>query len=396
MESENTRLLNLCFRNLFRRRVRTLLAISGITLATMFIVAIGATTSRYVTVLKEMNVFFSGDIVAVWKGTPVIQGFPIGGFFPESIVGRIKNVNITKAATPMFFVFNLELGGGISPLPSNVSIGVPTGNWSVLVGPTPLNKGGSWPSVGFKVKEAVVGSSLAQQYALVVGSEIDVKGYKLRVTGILETGSGLLSRAIIMPLDVSQDVYAWPMMINMVVVEPKDGVTEKELATRIQSEVSTLNAWTEQQRNDLLGPLLSEVEMFNVGIRSVLFFMSMVLVTTVAMMNVSERRRDFATLDAIGAPKTYVARMVMIETALMGFFGGAAGILLGAVTALLMASIYTSIPLLLFFPSFFDIVPPWLMIEILALTVVVSCVAGVIPALSAAKTKITEFLRSEY
>ncbi len=386
----------MCYRNLFRRRVRTILAISGITLASMFIVAIGATTNRYAAVLREMNVFFTGDVVVVWRGTPVVEGFPIGGWFPQNTVDRLEALNVTETATPVFFVFNLQLGGAISLLPSNVSIGMPSGSWTTLTGSTPLQAGGTWPSTNTTFKQVVVGSSLADQYQLEAGSKVTIQGKELTVTGILVTSSGLLSRSIIMPLELSQELYAWPTMINLVVVEPKPGVTEDQLASRIESEIPTLDVYTEVERNNLIDPILNEVEMFNSGVRSVLLAMSMVLVTTVAMMNVSERRRDFATLDAMGAPRSYVARIVVTETGLMGLIGGLIGIILGAFVALFMASVYTQIPLVLFFPSFFDIVSPTLMIEILALTVAVSCLAGIIPALTAARTKITEFLRSEY
>jgi len=51
----------------------------------MFIVVIGATTMRYVTVIKEMNLFFSEDIVVVARGVPVIYAFPIGGSLQENV-----------------------------------------------------------------------------------------------------------------------------------------------------------------------------------------------------------------------------------------------------------------------------------------------------------------------
>jgi putative ABC transport system permease protein len=127
-----------------------------------------------------------------------------------------------------------------------------------------------------------------------------------------------------------------------------------------------------------------------------LFFLSMILVTTVAMMNISERRRDFATLGAIGAPRSFIFRLVITETTLIGLFGGLLGILVGTVATLLLASLYTNIPLPLFFQSPFDIVSPVFMAEVLTSTAVVSCVAGLIPAVNAMRANISEVLRSEY
>jgi len=362
----------------------------------MFIVIIGATTGRYVTVIKEMNLFFSKDIVVVAKGVPVIYAFPIGGSLQENVVDKVKEVDGVKKAVPFLFIISSETEEIIQLVPTNVSIGVPPGEWEILVGSTPLKPGGSWPSANQSDNEVVVGTSLSDQYDLTVGSKIEIKNYELKVVGILEAQPALLTRTIIMPLKLAQDIYGYNMLINMIIVEPKEGALEEEIASRIELENGSTKALTSNERNEIIEPLLSDIEKWNLGIRSVLFFLSMILVTMVAMMNVSERRRDFATLDAIGAPKSSIFRTVITETGLIGLFGGLAGILLGSVVAVYLTSFYTSIPVSIVFPGLFYVVSPTLMIEILASTVLVSCVAGVIPAITATRMKIAEVLRSEY
>lgn len=390
------RITMMCLRNLLRRRLRTSLCILGIALATMFIVVIGATTMRYVSVIKEMNLFFSGDVVVVPKGVFVIYAFPIGGTFQENVVDKVKEVEGVETAVPLLFTIASSSEEVFPLIPTNVNIGVATGKWEILVGSTPLKPGGSWPSADPDDKEVVVGPSLSDQYDLTVGSKIKVKNHELRVVGILEAQSALLTRTIIMPLKLAQDVHGYNMLINMIVVEPKEGILEEEIANRIELEIGGTNALTSDERNEIVDPLLSDIEKWNLGIITVLFFLSMILVTTIAMMNVSERRRDFATLDAIGAPKSSIFRMVITETGLIGFFGGLAGILLGLVAAVYLTSFYTSIPLSVIFPGLFHVVPLTLMIKILASTVTVSCIAGIIPAITATRMKVTEVLRSEY
>jgi putative ABC transport system permease protein len=113
-------------------------------------------------------------------------------------------------------------------------------------------------------------------------------------------------------------------------------------------------------------------------------------------MSVSERRRDFATLDAIGAPLGYVLKLVMVEAALIGVVGGALGLIFGSLGALTLASLYTNIPVAQFFPSIFEVVPPLYMSEMFLAVVAVCCLGGVVPAMSAARTRIAEVLRAEY
>ena len=391
----------MCLRNLLRRRFRTSLCIFGVSLATIFIVAIGATTTNYTTVIRKMNIFFSGDVVVVAEGAMVIQAFPvIGGNIPESVVEKVQQVNGVKRAVPMLVRFGFKFEVVIQLAPSNVSIGIPSGNWSVLVGHTPLNPGGDWPSADLDKKEVVVGPSLAKQYDLAVDSKIKLEKTNLTVAGILDSRSAILTRSIILPLELARRLYypdpqvSW--MGNMVVVELEEEGTEKEVADRIDAEILGVEALTTDERNEIVEPLLHDIETWNIGISGALYLLSMILVITVAMMNVSERRRDFATLDAIGAPKSTLFRMVITETTLIGLLGGLAGIVLGSIAAMLIASIYTNIPLSMFFFDLFNIVSPLLMIKILASTVAVSCIAGVIPAIAASRMNISEVLRSEY
>jgi len=389
----------MCLRNLLRRRFRTSLCIFGVSLATVFIVAIGATTTNYTTVIREMNIFFRGDVVVVAEGAMVIQAFPvIGGNIPESVVEKVQQVNGVKTAVPMLVRFGYQVEAVIQLAPSNVSIGIPSGNWSVLVGHTPLKPGGNWPSSDPDKKEVVIGSSLAKQYGLTVGSKVKMENMNLTVAGILDTRSALLSRSIILPLELAQRLYYGHTMWigNMVVAQPEEEGTEKEVANRIEAETLGVEALTTDERNEIVEPLLHDIETWNIGISGALYLLSMILVITVAMMNVSERRRDFATLDAIGAPKSTLFRMVITETTLIGLLGGLAGIVLGSIAAILIASIYTNIPLSMFFFDLFNIVSPLLMIKILASTVAVSCIAAVIPAIAASKMNISEVLRSEY
>jgi ABC-type lipoprotein release transport system permease subunit len=362
----------------------------------MFIVAVGATTTRYVVVIKEMNTFFQGKILVVAQGTIVIQILPIGsGNLQESLVNEVKHVNGTKNAVPMLFIVDPDLQGVIRPVPMNLTIGIPLGNWSILVGKTSLREGGWWPNTNYN--EIIVGNSIADQYSLTAGTKINIKGYNLTVAGVMKTSYAILSRSILMPLNLTQKIYynGFPY-INMIVVEPETGISERQLAEAIEKEIEGVNALTENERSDIITPILKDVESWNIIVQGVLFFLSMTLILLVSLMNVSERRRDFATLDAIGAPKNFVIRMILMETGLIGLFGALFGLLLGTLAALFIASFYTNIPMAMFFPVVFDVVSPSFMFKTLVSTVALSCVAGLAPAVTASRTRLVEVLRAEY
>jgi putative ABC transport system permease protein len=374
--------------------MRTLLCILGVALATTFVIAVGATTMRYTTVIKEMNVLFSGQVMVVSEDTIVIQAIPITrGFLQPGLVETINEIDKVEKAVPVLFITSITLEGIINPVPPNFTFGIPLEDWQMLLGPTPLEKG--YFPTNESSNEAVVGPSLAEQYNFTVGSKMEINGYKLNVTGILDTGLAILTRSIIIPLTLAQTIY-YPGRINIIAVKPVQGCSQKDLADEIERQVESVNALTEDERNDMIQPVLAQVEMWNMGIQTVVFLMSLILVMTVTLMSVSERRRDFATLDAMGAPLSYVFRVVVFEAMLMGVLGGILGIALGSFSAIVLASLYTNIPLQQFFPSLFDVVPPVYMLEIFAAIVFVCCFGGILPALDAIRMRIAEVLRAEY
>lgn len=398
--SEHLHLTMMCLRNLFRRRARTALCIAGVALAVMSMVAIGSTMTSYTSAIKEMNTFFTGDIIIVSKSQIVIQALPIsGGNLLQEIKKDVKSIPGVRATVPLLFLFSMELRSTIEIVPINITVGIPPGNWTILTGSTPLRTGGNWPSKNAS-DEILVGSYLADLTGIAVNSTIKIRNHALIVRGILDTHSPILGRMIIMPLETAQKIYHYPMIVSMIVAKPEEGVNVEEVADRIESELNVpierIKALTSDERNNLIDPLLDEVNVWNLGISGVLFVTSVTIVTLVAMINVSERRRDFATLDALGASFTSKVLIVLTEVGFIGLLGSLIGIFLGAIAAVTIVSIYTNIPIHMLFPDIFTIVSPLLLAKTVACMVTASCVAGLIPAIAAARTSIADVLRAEY
>jgi len=383
---------------MLRRKMRTTLCVAGVVLATTFMVTAGATTMRYTTVVKEMSVLFNGQVMVVSNGTIVIQAIPIGGgMLPQNFTdAKIKSITGVERIVPILFLTPIGIPAGIQLVPVNFSLGIPVEDWPFIIGPTPLRGNtGHFPS-NESSNEVVAGASLADEHGWAVGTRITVNGYQLELAGILDTKLALLNRCVMMPLSLAQEIYNQPGSINVIAVKPSQGYSQQNVADMIKGNVSYVNALTESERNDIIQPILSQMETWNLGLETAIFFLSLILVMTVTTMSVSERRRDFATLDAIGAPLNYVFRLVITETSLIGILSGALGLIFGSLGALILASLYTNIPLAQFFPSIFDLVPPFYMGEMLVAVVLVCCLGGIVPAINAARTRIAEVLRAEY
>jgi len=388
------RLVTMCLRNLTRRKLRSFLCILGVVVATCFIVAVGATTLRYIAIMVEMNTFFRGDVIVVARDVIVIQGFPIGGVIPQSLVDEIRMMDDVEKTVPILFIFGFKPGEVSSVLPVNVSIGLPVKEWSLILGSSVFESGG-FPSEN-SADEVVVGCSMADQYGIHVGSKMNLRGREVTVCGIVKSSSAILGRSIIMSLSLAQEIYDYPMQVNMIVVEPKPNVSQEEVGSSIEEKISYVMALTEDERNDLTKPIVEAVKDWNDAVQVTLLFLSFVLVAVVGMMNVSERRRDFATLNAIGASSSYIFSSVVLENSLIGVLGGVLGVVFGSLIAVFLASFYTTIPLSQFVSDIFGFIPPLYMLEVFLAVVCACCVGGLVPAVNAVRMRIAEVLRAEY
>jgi ABC-type lipoprotein release transport system permease subunit len=380
---------------LSRRRLRTFLGIFGIATATCFIIAVGAVTARYVEIITEMNMFFRGKIVVVPRDAIVIQGFPIGGTFLQDVIYDIEKLDGVEKVTPMLFLLEFKLGESVNLMPINVTIGLPIKEWTLVIDPAMLKPGGYIPPEN-STSEVIIGCSIADQYGISTGSRIRLNGKEFNVCGIFDGPSALLGRSVIMDLNKTQDTFGYSMLLNMAVVDSKAGFVQDELASEIEDKVNAVMALTDEERNVLTKPIIDFVGGWNIALQLILMFLCMVLTAIVGIMSVSERRRDFATLDAIGAHSSHIFRIILFENSIIGLIGSMIGIIFGMIIAAFMASFYTTIPFHQSFISIWVIAKPIYIFEVMGLVVASCCFGGIIPAINASKIRISEILRAEY
>jgi len=122
-----------------------------------------------------------------------------------------------------------------------------------------------------------------------------------------------------------------------------------------------------------------------------------VLVAVLGIVNtlvtaVLERRREFATLRAIGASTRQVERLVLWEAAYLGFIGAVLGVVGGLLLALLLIHVINKQS---FGWTIQMTVPGGLILQAVALALTAALVAGYFPARWAARQPVVEGLREE-
>ena len=115
-----------------------------------------------------------------------------------------------------------------------------------------------------------------------------------------------------------------------------------------------------------------------------------ILGSSIALMNimlvsVTERTREIGVRKALGAKKSIIAGQFLMETIMIGQFGGILGIILGIGIGILISTVAN-----------FNFTTPWMaMLAATAVTLLVAVIAGLFPALKAAKLDPVESLRYE-
>ena len=199
--------------------------------------------------------------------------------------------------------------------------------------------------------EIVIGAILARNLRVTVGDEITLLGSGvdgsfaaavLTIVGIFDSGVPDLDRNIAeMPLGAFQEVFYMNGAGHQVVLFTD---SLRSVETTRQNVESLLPDGSDLVVHDwdVLLPGLKQAIQADI---SSAFFMYAILVILVAfsvlntqLMSVLERTREFGIVMALGLRAGRLGRLVMLETALMGFIG----LVLGAIAGALVTSWFTT------------------------------------------------------
>jgi len=238
--------------------------------------------------------------------------------------------------------------------------------------------------------------------------------YVFSVVGILEPTGGPHDRALITDLEASWVVHAHErrLMENPFVdTGPDDLLPEDRLITGMYIRVAgrpggRFSGSMQQVYNELRAdPTLTVAEpgqqirtLFEIvgSVDRILLAMAgAVMLTSCASIllalygSVEQRRRQTAILRVLGFSRSRVFGLVLTESAMIGLFGGVAGVILGAGGMYAVAHAVRSRIGLAIDPDFFT---GWSVV-LVALAVGAACLAGMLPALVAYRTAVADHLR---
>ncbi len=377
----------MALRNLFRRPIRSSLSILGVALSVMLILSVGVSSVQYASLVRESRLLYGDRLIVVAKGTYFAEAVPIGSSLSNTSTTVVSGLPGVAHAAPILTILNLQ---GI--VPTNITFAVPAGEWQNIFENLQLASG----RLPQQNNEVAIGAVVASGGQLHPGSTIKVVSTSLNVSGVMLTSrSPVVDHSIFMTLTEGQRIYGYQGLITMIAVTPTSDANQTTLQRNISNALPGVTVLTEQQRGADAEPLLQQFVAWSGGVEVVAFLLSMLFVATLSLINVFERRREFAAAYAMGATRLTLLRITVLENGLVGIIGGCIGVLFGIIISVAVNQSFGATPLQQTFANITNIIPPIVAFEVFLLTAIVSSITGGLVFLAAMNRDIASILRYE-
>lgn len=243
--------------------------------------------------------------------------------------------------------------------------------------------------------EIVVGRKALEQFrGLALGSDLVAYGTTWKVVGIYSAGRSIRESELMADVSTIMSVSHRPMFQNITVVLPgAEAFTRFKKALAANPSLA-MDVFTEPEF------LQRETQSLNRMLRFMAYVMGgiMALGATFVAINamyssIDDRRREIATLRAIGFPPVVVVASILVEAALLALVGG----VLGAAMAWLVANgstVSTAVGGDLRQLVFNVVLTPSVVLKGLCAALLIGVLGGLIPAVRSIKSQVVDDLRA--
>lgn len=242
------------------------------------------------------------------------------------------------------------------------------------------------------------------------GLPIAERKYQFRVAGIMDKDIQKLSSGLrlIVPLQTAEKLERLNFISTIDLLrrtEQREGyqaiivrVGSPKEAERVKAALETikLNATSFSDEFEEFKRLFVLFDMALAVVGTIALVVATLGITNTMIMSIMERYREIGIMKAVGASDGDVRKIILVESAVIGFLGGALGLLLGklgtmGVNALANYYVRRQAGTDLAFFHF----PDWLVASAMLFAIAVSVVAGLYPANRAARIEPVEALKHQ-
>lgn len=366
--------LKFILKNPFRRKNSAILAIVGIAIGIIVIVALGGITDGLVNTFEDTIHAGGADFSISGKetgdsayGTNTIDA---------NWTDKIANVTGVEEAYPIYVVLT--------------SVGDDYMNTLIGIDPNGTTLADISMKEGRIMKdnesEAILGEIYADDNDYNVGDTIKIDGEEFEIVGIYETGDQNMAGGVFTSISKVGDLMNDDDSISNIYVKVKKGEDPQAVADRIDKmygdDIATITSVMEMQQ---MGDMLNMLQASTWAISLLAIVVGGLGIINTMLMSVFERTREIGVLKAVGWSNKKILTMIVGESLVITIVSAIIGSIIGFAACTLLGPQMGIDPL--FTPKIF--------IQAFGIAIVVGIIGGLYPAIKAVKLPPTEALRYE-
>ena len=397
---------NLATKNLKHRGVRSWLTLIGIFIGVVAVIALIGLGNGLKSAVNAQFGISSTEVLTVEAGGISLGPPGSGASNPLTtkemdIIKKVNNVDlvIRKNIRPMKIEFNKKLVFGYGTnIPDGIERKFAYDNVQVAALTGRLLQDGDSGEVvlgyNFYVDKSGFGKSIYP------GDKVTIQGKNFKVVGILEKkGSLILDNVVLMNDKDMKNLLNYGDIVDIIAVKVKDKNLMEKTKEDIEKELrkergvkvgkEDFVVSTPQASLATVNSILTGIQIFIIIIAMISVFVGAVGIVNTMTTSVMERKKEIGIMKAIGAKNIHIFYQFLIEAGLLGMIGGITGVIVGT-----LIGIVGTIAIGNYIGSSLAIQINWMLIILtLIFSFLVGAVAGIAPAMRAAKQNPVEALK---
>jgi putative ABC transport system permease protein len=380
--------------NIWRRPLRTALTILGIVIGVFALTVMGALAEKLNVLVDGGDEYFRTRLFVFDQGAA--SGFQASARpITRDLVIQIEEIEGVERATPVLQtrLDPEEIGGFDIP---ELLTGIEPESWYDDRIDLRIDAGRFLEADEDGV--TVIGADLAERYELRVGDMFTIRDRDFEVIGVLERTLTFPDKIAYVPLRNAQEIYVESVpeafeertdaLATQIEVFPDDLAEADAIAEAITREIPSVRVVTPDQVADQIGQASVVFNLIIVGASVIAVIVGGLSVINTMVMTVQERVREIGIKKAVGAPTGAILREFVIEATMLGAIGGVIGLSAGALLVVVLNAQTAGSGTTVF------LLTPMLLLRSFLFATILGALAGIYPALRAARLDPVTALRS--